>query len=106
MKWRETLEVVEARTQVNRDLLEEIRHSQVAMGAKLDLVSRTFQEQISRLVDRIIEISMVNQGGLSDAVKHRHVARQDDKVVEEKPDPWDEDSDEWPPPGHDVMNLP
>lgn len=106
MSWRQelkdmALEVTEIRTELTR-----IKRVEMSVNAKLDVLSRTIHEQLVRVVDRIIEMAMVNQGGRSDAVKHRHVARLDDQTPEKTDDPWAEEQDDWPPPGADVMNMP
>lgn len=106
MKWRETLESTYARVRIIRDEVVEVKRGQIAMNAKLDMVCRSVQDQVTRMADRVIEMAMVNQGGRSDAVKHRHVTRLDDRVPEDTGDPWAEQQDDWPPKGHDSLNMP
>lgn len=71
----------------------------------LDRMAAEKNEAATRMADRLIEMSMVNQGGLRDATTHRNVTKSD-TIPEATGDPWAEEQDEWPPKGTDAIMMP
>ena len=80
-------------------------------GKRLDAMRVLLDDQIKnesraadRMADRIIEMAMVNQGGAREAAAHRRTL--DEKLVEGA-DLWQDNPEtQWPPPGHDAINMP
>jgi hypothetical protein len=65
---------------------------------------KTMSSAADRMADRLIEMAMVNNGAPRDASIHRRALQ--DEVPQEQADLWqDNPSTEWPPPGHDALNL-
>ncbi len=105
MGWKEDLREVEHNTDKVFIQLGSMERRQAAMNTKIDLVVRLVQEQMTRMSDRLIEMAMVNNGMGRDAAIHRR------SLTEEAPTPpadlWqDNPENEWPPKGHDALNLP
>ena len=98
------------------ELMKAIRalQSQVLMNSKrLETLAiearsaeRTRSKAQDRMADRLIEMAMVNRGQGRNAAIHRRSAA-DDVTSPEHGDLWQENEDtEWPPKGHDALNLP
>ncbi len=74
--------------------------------SRLDKLAAS-QVDSGKLVDRLIEMSMVNRGQSQDAVIHRSQARIESNFSDQNA--WTEEDetpeDVWPPPGCDAMDV-
>ncbi len=61
-----------------------------------------------RMADRLIEMAMVHRGSAQSASVHRNAARLErpSEMPEATDDAWAETQDDWPPKGHDTLNMP
>lgn len=62
------------------------------------------QVDSSKLVDRLIEMSMVVKGQASEAVTHRAQTGRENDFSDKQSWMDEPDDDAWPPPGCDVMD--
>lgn len=106
MSWKDDLRDVSAMSKQNFHRLAAMEKRQEVMNTKLDLIQRLVQDQVAKMADRVIEMAMVQQGGLSDANSHRRVAGLDDKIPEATEDIWADEKDDWPPPGCAALEMP
>lgn len=83
--------------------ISSVSRSLIAVNAKLDLLTKVNQEQVTKLADRLVEMAMVRQGSPGPASVHRSAARMEKPA--EGPDLW-ESEDKWPPEGHVSMEMP
>jgi hypothetical protein len=80
-----------------------IERMEAEIGKKLDRMEAS-QVDSSKLVDRLIEMSMVQQGSATEAVTHRAQSRLENDFSSQQS--WVEDEEEgdvWPPKNSDVM---
>lgn len=103
MGWKKDLSSLVVEVDILRIELATVRKSLLSVNAKLDLLTKTNQEQVTKMSDRLIEMAMVRQGFPAPASVHRNAARMEQSV--EEPDNWTDD-DKWPPKGHVAMNMP
>jgi hypothetical protein len=63
-------------------------------------------KRADKLVDKLIEMAMVNSGAFREAVGKARSSTSDPAIGgDQNPDPWASE-DEWPPKGHVAMNMP
>ncbi len=103
MGWRQDIRLMAVDVDVMKAELAIVRKALVVTNAKLDLLTKTNQEQVTKMSDRLIEMAMVRQGFPAPASVHRNAARMEQPT--EGPDLW-EDKDKWPPKGHVSMEMP
>lgn len=90
--------------------IEQVRQSKVMIGIVQNLQELTVavtalaagQLDATKLVDRLIEMSLVVKGDSREAVLHRAQQKKDDTFAEMYPET---PADEWPPPGCDAMDV-
>lgn len=105
-------------SEVNRrlDTLLHLMSDMVKLESKIEGVEKVIETQLSRmeaaqvdsgmLVDRLIEMTLVNQGQGHEAAMHRSQSRLENTFS--SPQAWQEDDvkeDVWPPPDCDVMDI-
>ena len=84
-------------------LEDQIRKMEENIDRRLTRIEAS-QSIPGQLVDRLIEMSLVQSGKADQAVLHRAQSRLDmSKNFFEQPDGGQEDEDVWPPPGCDAM---
>lgn len=73
------------------------------IGGRLDKMEAS-QVDSSKLVDRLIEMAMINRGQAVEAVTHRAQARLENDFSNKQS--WEDEPDEevWPPPNCDVLD--
>ncbi len=109
------LKVLEA-TNSRIDGLLQLMKEMVLMEGRIDKVESTILERLARmeasqvgsgkLIDRIIEMTLVNQGDSHGAAVHRSQSRLENNFS--SPESWapdEPDEDVWPPPGSDCVDL-
>lgn len=99
------------------DSLLHLMSDMVKMEASIENMERTISERLDRmaaaqmdsgkLVDRLIEMSLVNRGQGDQAAIHRSQSRLDNNFS--SPQSWEGDKEDpedvWPPPGCDAMDV-
>ena len=99
------------------DSLLHLMSDMVKMEASIENMERTISERLDhmaaaqmdsgKLVDRLIEMSLVNRGQGDQAAIHRSQSRLDNNFS--SPQSWEAEKeppeDIWPPPGCDTMEL-
>lgn len=99
------------------DSLLHLMSDMVKMESRIESMEKTIGERLDRmaaaqmdsgkLVDRLIEMSLVNQGQGNQAAIHRSQSRLDNNFS--NPETWEGEKvpaeDVWPPPGCDTMEL-
>lgn len=98
------------------DGLLQLMKEMVLMEGKIDKVETNIMERLARmeasqvgsskLIDRIIEMTLVNQGDGHAAAVHRSQSRLENNFS--SPESWapdEPDEDVWPPPGSDCVDL-
>lgn len=105
MSWRQEITRLVGEVDMLNVRMANVSKSLVAVNAKLDLLTKTNQEQVTKLADRLVEMAMVQNGFSTPASVHRNAARmeQPPDPPGEGPDLWE---DKWPPDGHVAINMP
>lgn len=112
MSWKETLTGLDEKITTLTRLVTSL-HGQVAIHNKrvealrvaIETSERSRSQSADRMADRLIQMAMVNNGMGRDAAIHRRAQR--DEVPAEQGDLWQENPEtEWPPKGHDALNMP
>lgn len=99
------------------DSLLHLMSDMVKMESRIESMERTISERLDRmaaaqmdsgkLVDRLIEMSLVNRGEGHQAAVHRSQSRLDNNFS--SPQSWEGDKeteeDVWPPPGCDAVDV-
>lgn len=99
------------------DSLLHLMQDMVKMESRIESMERTISERLDRmaaaqmdsgkLVDRLIEMSLVNRGEGHQAAVHRSQSRLDNNFS--SPQSWEGDKeteeDVWPPPGCDAVDV-
>jgi len=98
------------------DALLHLMKDMVLLEGKIESMEESVCERLARmeasqvdsgkLVDRLIEMTMVQQGQGTEAAVHRAQSRLDNNFS--SPQSWTADEppeDIWPPPGADVMDI-
>lgn len=88
------------------DNLLHLMRDMVLLEGKIERLEEKIDGQIKTLLDRVVEMSMVQQGQPGEANVHRAQARLDNDFS--NPQSWTEDKveeDVWPPPNCDVVGI-
>ncbi len=111
----ETLSSVDARldsVDTRLDQLVHLMQDMVKMEKAIQDLEKKIDQQVGRVMDRVVEMAMVKTGDANAAVMHRAQTRLDrahgfDKAAWEGQGPAAEPEGEaqWPPPGCDSMEI-
>ncbi len=99
------LGVCMAETNNRLDSLLHLMNDMVKMEAKIESLEEKIDGQVKMLLDRVVEMSMIQRGDMEQANVHRAQSRLESGHTSF--DNWEkeEKKEDWPPPGCDAVDI-